>query len=149
MSTERRSEERLAVRSLEGYGVEEPSGLRVVNVSRKGLAVKCAAPIGPADGVIRFGLPLPGRHRLLPVRARVVWESGSSGENDPLPLQYGLAFSGMEETDALILEAYLEFLRRDAEIARLGPVREKLDRIQRDIEIAHAQEEKKTAAYLH
>jgi len=147
---ERREEERLFVRSWEEYGLAEPPGLRVLNVSSKGLALKSAQPLGPRDSLIRLELPLPGRFRLLPVRAKVVWEARASGDgSDPFPLEYGLAFSGMGETETLILDAYLEFLRRDAQIAKLGPVREKIERIQREIEIAHAQEERKAATYLH
>jgi hypothetical protein len=71
-------------------------------------------------------------------------ETGGSGW-----FRYGLVFNGIDRISELILDAYVEFLRRDLHIAQLEEAWLKLKRVHQKIELLIAFEEKKMADFLH
>ena len=55
----------------------------------------------------------------------------------------------MDKVSKLILDAYLDFLRRDVHIARLDQALQKLKAIKEKIDVSIACEEKKKITMLH
>jgi len=97
-----------------------------------------------------FELPLPVRADSVTLVAKIVWEdrpleafgTGSS-------ITYGLCFDQMDNVSQLILDAYLDFLRRDVHIVQLEQAWKKLRKVQEKIEILVACEERKNVTVLH
>ena len=146
---ERREHERLPVRLSKPHDVRQHLPYRVVNVSRSGSFLESREPIGEVQSAITFELPLPAGAESLTLPARIVWrtldrETGQSGW-----FRYGLVFSGIDRISELILDAYVEFLRRDLHIAQLEEAWLKLKRVHEKIELLIAFEEKKMADFLH
>ncbi len=146
---ERREHERLPVRQAKSGGASEILPYRVLNVSRSGCYLESREPIGEVESAIVFELPLPAGADSLTLAARVVWKDADP-ERDPAGcLHYGLSFDPADRVSEMILEAYVEFLRRDLHIAQLEAAWLKLKNVHEKIELLIAYEEKKAASFLH
>jgi len=146
---ERREHERLPVRLSKPHDIEQHLPYRVVNVSKSGCFLESRKALGEVHSAIAFELPLPADADSLTLPARIVWravdrETGGSGW-----FRYGLVFNGIDRISELILDAYVEFLRRDLHIAQLEEAWLKLKRVHEKIELLIAFEEKKMADFLH
>jgi hypothetical protein len=146
---ERRAHERLPVRLSKPHDDEHYLPYRVVNVSKSGCFLESRNTLGEVQSAIVLELPLPADADSLTLPARIVWrdvdrETGGSGR-----FRYGLVFNGIDRVSELILDAYVEFLRRDLHIAQLEEAWLKLKRVHEKIELLIAFEEKKMADFLH
>jgi hypothetical protein len=146
---ERREHERLPVRLSKPNDFGQHLPYRVVNVSRSGCFLESRKPLGEVQSAIAFELPLPAGAESLTLPARIVWravdrETGQSGW-----FRCGIVFSGIDRISELILDAYVEFLRRDLHIAQLEEAWLKLKRVHEKIELLIAFEEKKMTDFLH
>lgn len=146
---ERRESERFPVRQLTAYGSHKAIPYRIVNVGRAGCSLESREPLGEVDSSIVLDLPLPADTESLALAARIVWEEGDPESEERHCLRYGLSFDGMDKMSEMILDAYLDFLRRDVHIAQLEEAWMKLKRVHEKIEVLIAFEEKKKAAFLH
>lgn len=146
---ERREEERLSVRQTKPHTVEENLPYRVMNVSKSGCFLESRTPLGEVDAAIAFELPLPAGADSLTVPARIMWSAVEEETEASGRFRYGIMFNGIDRISALILDAYVEFLRRDLHIAQLEEAWLKLKRVHEKIELLIAYEEKKTASFLH
>lgn len=146
---ERREHERLPVRQVEGGGAGPWLPYRVLNVSKSGCYLESPKPIGEVESAIVFELPLPAGADSLTLAARVVWQDADPEREQSGGFRYGLSFNPADRVSELILEAYVEFLRRDLHIAQLEEAWLKLKRVHEKIELLIAYEEKKTASFLH
>lgn len=146
---ERRKDERLPVRQREGLQPARPFPYRIVNVSKSGCSVASRQELWPAQGTIVLDLPLPGRADRLRVGARVVWKGSERETSIEEPFLYGLHFEKLDKGNQLILDLYLDFLRRDLHLARLDEAWRKLKLAQEKINLLLAWEERKASPYLH
>lgn len=145
---ERREHERYPVRPLDERGIRQETSHRVTNISKSGCSVQSNQPLGDLDAKIRFELPLPTRSGNVMLSARIVWSSLDPDGDDGV-YRCGVVFAEMDRVSDLILDAYLDFLRRDVHIARLEKARKDLQEIRSQIDLTVAVEEKKKAPYLH
>ncbi|MEW6441358.1 MAG: PilZ domain-containing protein [bacterium] len=146
---ERRKDQRFPVRSWASYGIPDPTELRILDVSASGCALETPGGLGETGTVVRFQLPLPGRYAALSVTAKIVW-TAPIREREPRPfIRQGLRFVEMDARGELILAAYLDFLGRDITIAKLSSARRKIEGVREQLDIAVAEEERKTVLYLH
>jgi len=146
---ERREHERLPVRLSRPHDVEQCLPYRVVNVSRSGCFLESRKPLGEVQSAIAFELPLPAGAESLTLPARIVWRAVDRGRGQSGWFRYGLVFSEIDRISELILDAYVEFLRRDLHIAQLEEAWLKLKRVHEKIELLIAYEEKKMTDFLH
>ena len=146
---ERREHERLPVRQTRPHGSERDLPYRVVNVSKSGCFLETRKALGEVRSSIAFEMPLPGGADSLTLGARIVWKTSDPDREASGWLMYGLSFSGIDRISELILDAYIEFLRRDLHVAQLEEAWLKLKRVHEKIELLIAFEEKKTASFLH
>lgn len=146
---ERRREERLPVRPKEEALGEERFPYRIVNVSKSGCSVASRDKLWPDRALAVLDLPLPGRADRLRVRARVVWEGSDPGEVEQEPFLYGLEFDEMDKGSRLILDLYLDYLRRELHLARLDEAWRKLKLAHEKLNLLLAWEERKASPYLH
>ncbi len=143
---ERRREERLPVRPREEAPEANRFPYRVLNVSKSGCSVASREKLWPARDVVALDLPLPGRADRLRVRARVVWEGSDPGEAEYL---YGLQFEEVDKGSRLILDLYLDYLRRELHLARLDEAWRKLKLAHEKLNLLLAWEERKASPYIH
>ena len=146
---ERREHERLPVRQTKRRSDEKSLPYRVVNVSKSGCFLESRKALGEVHSSIAFELPLPAGADSLTLGARIVWRSADRGKEESGWATYGLSFNGIDRTSELILDAYIEFLRRDLHVAQLEEAWLKLKRVHEKIELLIAFEEKKTTSFLH
>ena len=146
---ERREHERLPVRQTKRPSNERSFPYRVVNVSRSGCFLESRKALGEVRSAIAFDLPLPAGADSLTLGARIVWKAMDQEREESGWFRYGLNFDGMDKTSELILDAYVEFLRRDLHVAQLEEAWLKLKRVHEKIEILIAFEEKKGSSFLH
>jgi len=106
-------------------------------------------PLGEVQSPIAFELPLPAGAESLTLPARIVWRAVDRGIGQSGSFRYGLVFSEIDRISELILDAYVEFLRRDLHIAQLEEAWLKLKRVHEKIELLIAFEEKKMTDFLH
>ena len=150
----KRKHERLPVRQLKNQetAIEWPH--RVLNISESGCAVESEIALGCEDTEINFDLPLPTKTNSVTLTAKIVWEENreegiKEAAKEESSYQYGLSFGEMDKVSKLILDAYLDFLRRDVHIARLDLALQKLKTIKEKIDVSIAYEEKKKITMLH
>ena len=146
---ERREHERLPVRQLPAHGADESLPYRVVNVSKSGCYLESRQTLGDVESAIAFELPLPAGADGLTLSARIVWRDKRPEEDLSGWVRYGLCFKGVDRVGGLILDAYVDFLRRDLHVARLEEAWLKLKKVHEKIELLIAYEEKKTTSFLH
>ncbi len=146
---ERREHERLPVRKVQTQGEENPLPYEVVNVSKSGCFLEAGKALGEVESAILFELPLPAGADSLTLSARIVWRNADPETEDAGRFKYGLHFSGTDRVSDLILDAYVEFLRRDLHVAQLEEAWRKLKKVHEKIELLIACEEKKAASFLH
>ena len=144
---ERREHERLPVRQAQG--VDHSLPYRVMNVSKTGCFLETRQPLGEVESTIAFELPLPAGADSLTLAARIVWRDADPERELSGWFRYGLSFKGIDRISELILDAYVEFLRRDLHVAQLEDAWHKLKRVHERIELLIAYEEKKTTSFLH
>ncbi len=146
---ERRKNERVSVRLLRSSSKgSRPAAYRLINVSAVGCAIECSECLDAEEGRIVFDLPLPARVDSLRLEAKIVWGSYEDTGGDSR-FQYGLCFEEMNTVSRAILDAYLDYLRRDVHVAKLEEAWQRLREVQERIELLVACEERKEAAYLH
>lgn len=146
---EKRKRERLPVRRTEDQRAYQDFPYEVINVSKSGCAVESQCSLGNVHSRIDFDLPLPGKVDRLKLIARVVWQEMAPGHEAQAACLYGLQFSAMDESSELILDLYLDYLRREVHLARLDEAWRKLQLAQERISVLLACEEKKTVHFLH
>ncbi len=146
---ERREHERLPVRQTKPQQGEKNLPYRVVNVSKSGCFLESRRVLGEIRSAIVFELPLPAGADSLTVPARIVWGTVSRESQGSGGFRYGLAFDGVDRVSELILDAYVEFLRRDLHVQQLEEAWLKLKRVHEKIELLIAYEEKKMTDLLH
>jgi len=151
----KRKHERLPVRQLKNKETVIDWPHRVLNISESGCAVESVVALGNEEGQINFDLPLPTKTNSVTLTAKIVWEANQEEQEKAETLeedssyQYGLSFGDMDKVSKLILDAYLDFLRRDVHIARLDLALQKLKAIKEKIDVSIAYEEKKKITMLH
>ncbi|MEW6440504.1 MAG: PilZ domain-containing protein [bacterium] len=145
---ERRGDERLPVRQVEAQGGCGSFSYRVLNISRSGCAVETSQCLWNEHATIPFELPLPGKVDRLKLNARIVWHEPARNGGQ-LSSVYGIHFPALEPSSELILDLYLDYLRREIHLARLDEAWRKLQLAQERISMLIACEEKKIAPYLH
>jgi len=146
---ERRTHDRVSVRLLRSsLNGSRPSAYRLLNVSTVGCAIECGECLDVEGGRIVFELPLPARVDSLKLGAKVIWGCYEDAEGSAR-FQYGLCFEEMNTVSRAILDAYLDYLRRDVHVAKLEEAWQRLKEVQERIELLVACEERKEAAYLH
>ena len=126
---ERREHERLPVRQTQS--VEASMPYRVMNVSKSGCFLETRRPLGEVESVIAFELPLPAGADSLTLGARIVWRDADPEMEQSGWFRYGLSFNGLDRISELILDAYVEFLRRDLHVAQLEDAWLKLKRVRK------------------
>ena len=146
---ERREHERLPVRQTKRHSKERRFPYRVVNVSKSGCFLESRKALGQVQSAIAFELPLPAGADSLTLGAQIVWKAADLEIEESGWFMYGLSFKGIDKTSELILDAYIEFLRRDLHVAQLEEAWLKLKRVHEKIELLIAFEEKKAASFLH
>jgi hypothetical protein len=146
---DRRKQRRLPVRPLRSYEIYAPYPYRVVDISRSGCAVESNRPLGKLGTQIPFDLPLPACTDSSPLTARIVWTSLHVQGDGTGCHRYGLCFGEMGKVGRLILEAYLDYLRKDVHLARLDETWRKLKTAMDNLEVVAAVEERKKAPFLH
>jgi hypothetical protein len=146
---ERREHERLPVRQSKRHRNERDFPYRVVNVSKSGCFLESRRPLGEVQSAFAFELPLPAGADSITLGAQIVWRIADQEREESGWFRYGLSFNGIDKTSELILEAYIEFLRRDLHVAQLEEAWLKLKRVHEKIELLIAFEEKKAASFLH
>jgi hypothetical protein len=146
---ERRRDERLPVRSKEGVPETDRFPYRIVNVSKSGCSVASRHELWPAEAATVLDLPLPGRADRLRVSARVVWKGSEHETAEAEPFLYGLEFEKLDKGSQLILDLYLDYLRRELHLARLDEAWRKLKLAHEKINLLLAWEERKASPYLH
>ncbi len=146
---ERREHERLPVRQTQPENIDLLLPYRVMNVSKSGCFLESRKALGAVETVIPFELPLPAGADSLTLAARIVWRDADPGREETGRFRYGLSFNGIDRVSELILDAYVEFLRRDLHVTQLEEAWLKLKRVHEKIELLIAFEEKKTASFLH
>ena len=146
---ERRENERLPVRQSKRHKHERSFPYRVVNVSKSGCLLESRKALGEVQSAIAFELPLPAGADSITLGAQIVWRVGDQEREESGWFNYGLSFNGIDKTSELILDAYVEFLRRDLHVAQLEEAWLKLKRVHEKIELLIAFEEKKAASFLH
>ena len=146
---ERRAHERLPVRQIQAQNVDHSLPYRVMNVSKTGCFLETQQPLGTVESAIAFELPLPAGADSLTLAARIVWRDADPEREMSGRFRYGLSFHGIDKIGELILDAYVEFLRRDLHVAQLEDAWLKLKRVHEKIELLIAYEEKKAASFLH
>ncbi len=146
---ERREHDRLPVRQIPAHGVNKSLPYRIMNVSKTGCFLESRKTLGEVESAIAFELPLPAGADGLTLRARIVWQEEGPEEGPSGCFRYGLSFAGVDKVSELILDAYVEFLRRDLHVARLEEAWLKLKKVHEKIELLIAYEEKKAASFLH
>jgi PilZ domain len=146
---ERREQERLPIRQTTPQSIEQLLPYRVVNVSKSGCFLESREVLGEVESAIAFELPLPAGAESLTLGARIVWRSVDTEGEKSVWFRYGLHFNGIDRISELILDAYIEFLRRDLHVAQLEEAWLKLKRVHEKIELLIAFEEKKMASFLH
>ncbi len=149
MEMERRVHPRFPVRQSPSGGSRTRFPIRILNVSRTGCFLESRLPVGEPRGRFTFELPLPTGEDTLTLSARIIWEDRDGGGAHRCLYRYGLRFEPMDSISELILDAYLDFLRRDLHVAQLEEAWRKLKQVHEKIEILIAAEEKKTTAFLH
>jgi len=146
---EKRGQERISVhpgkRNSPGAG---GFPYRMANISRTGCAIESRESLEVRDGRVAFELPLPARVDSLLLSARVIWASYGDACGCPR-YRYGLCFEEMDPVSRSILEAYIEFLRRDSHVVKLEEAWTKLKDVQQRIELLVACEERKTVSFLN
>ncbi len=145
----KRKNERLPVRVLKSQQSTKKWSHRVVNISETGCAVESNVEMRANDSEFSFDLPLPTKTSSVSLNAKIVWENTELDNAESSVYQYGICFSDMDRVSKLILDAYLDFLRRDVHIARLDVALQKLKSIKEKIDVSIAFEEKKKATVLH
>ncbi len=148
---EKREHERFPVRQFQrSFKLYKSRLYHITNISKSGCFMESRDVFPASDGRIAFDLPLPARADGVTLAAKIVWETKSIGDNDgKVVYQYGLSFEDMDNVSTMILDAYLDFLRRDVHIAQLEQAWQKLKKVQERIEILIACEEKKSADFIH
>ena len=146
---ERREYERLPVRQMKPQRSEKSLSYRVVNVSKSGCFLESRSALGEIRSAIVFELPLPAGADSLTVPARIVWGTVDRESRGVGAFRYGLVFDGIDRVSELILDAYVEFLRRDLHVQQLEEAWLKLKRVHEKIELLIAYEEKKMTDFLH
>jgi len=146
---ERREHERIPVRQIPAQTVDHSLPCRVMNVSKSGCFLETRQPLGEVESSIAFELPLPAGADSLTLAARIVWRDADLEMEQSGWFRYGLSFNGTDRISELILDAYVEFLRRDLHVAQLEDAWHKLKRVHEKIELLIACEEKKVASFLH
>lgn len=147
---ERREDERLAVRQYKRLTrIYDSNSYRVMNISKTGCALESRESLGLQDEKIVFDLPLPSRADSVTMAAKIVWEERGEDRTGATRFRYGLCFDEMDNVSCSILEAYLDFLRRDVHIVKLEEAWGKLKEVQEKIEILVACEERKDIPFLH
>ena len=146
---ERREHDRLPVRQIPEHGINKSLPYRVMNVSKSGCFLESRQTLGEVEAAIAFELPLPAGADGLTLGARIVWRDEAPEEKPSGWFRYGLSFHGVDKVSELILEAYVEFLRRDLHVARLEEAWLKLKKVHEKIELLIAYEEKKATSFLH
>ena len=147
---ERRTSERLAVRLFKrSHENKESYPYRVLNISKVGCALESRAFLGEESRRIVFDLPLPARAESVTLAVRVIWESKCEDRAGAPRYHYGMRFEELDDVSRSILEAYLDFLRRDVHIAKLEEAWGKLKEVQQKIEVLVAFEERKDTSFLH
>jgi hypothetical protein len=146
---ERRAHERLPVRLSKPNDVGHHLPYRVVNVSKSGCFLESRKALGEVQSAIALELPLPADADSLTLPAQIVWRDVDRDTGGAGWFRYGLVFNGIDRVSELILDAYVEFLRRDLHIAQLEEAWLKLKRVHEKIELLIAFEEKKMADFLH
>ena len=146
---ERRQHERLPVRQTQAHNSDHSLPYRVMNVSKSGCFLESREALGEVASPVAFDLPLPAGADKLTLRARIVWRDADPESEQSGWFRYGLRFNGIDGISELILDAYVEFLRRDLHVAQLENAWLKLKKVHEKIELLIAFEEKKTASFLH
>ncbi len=146
---ERREHERIPVRQVPAQTVDHSLPYRVMNVSKSGCFLETRQPLGEVESSLAFELPLPAGADSLTLAARIVWRDADPEMEQSGWFRYGLSFDGTDRISELILDAYVEFLRRDLHVAQLEDAWHKLKRVHEKIELLIACEEKKVASFLH
>ena len=146
---ERREHERLPVRQVQAQSDGHSLPYRVVNVSKTGCLLETRQPLGRVESAVAFELPLPAGADSLTLPARIVWRDVDPEGERLGRFRYGLSFNGIDRISGLILDAYVEFLRRDLHVAQLEDAWHKLKRVHEKLELLIAYEEKKAASFLH
>jgi len=147
---ERREDERLAVRHFNRPNiVYKSASFKVMNLSKSGCALESKEFMGTEDRRIVIDLPLPSRADSVTLAAKIVWEQRSEDQGGLPRFRYGLCFGEMDNVSRSILDAYLDFLKRDVHIVKLEEAWGKLKEVQEKIEILVAFEEKKDVPFLH
>ncbi len=146
---ERREYERLPVRKIETQGTAKPLPYEVLNVSKSGCFLEAWEALGEVESAIDFELPLPAGADSLTLSARIVWRDADPETEQAGRFRYGLSFGGTDRVSDLILDAYVEFLKRDLHVAQLEEAWRKLKKVHEKIELLIAYEEKKAASFLH
>lgn len=147
---ERRENERLAVRQFNRPKiVSKSNSFKVMNLSKSGCALESHQFMGEQESRVVFDLPLPSRADSVTLAAKIVWEERSEDRTGLPRFRYGLCFEEMDSVSRSILDAYLDFLKRDVHIVKLEEAWGKLKEVQEKIEILVAFEERKDTPFLH
>ena len=146
---ERRGQERVLVRPVRrGTSITRVFPHRVTDISKTGCAIESRESLDVQNGRVVFELPLPARVDSLPLAARVVWARYGDASGSP-QYRYGLCFEEIDLVSRSILDAYLEFLRRDVHIVKLEEAWTRLKDVQQRIELMVACEERKAVTFLN
>jgi len=139
----------LPVRQIGESQGPRPFPYRVLNISKSGCAIESMRLLPNAHSDMDFDLPLPGKVDKLKLNARVVWQGLSSRGESKVVYLYGIQFTETDRSSELILDLYLDYLRREVHLARLDEAWRKLQIAHERISVLIACEEKKGEPYLH
>ena len=146
---ERRKHRRFLVRQENYYRAPVPHPYRVVNVSRSGCFIESTRILGRMETDILFHLPLPADADSLPLLARIVRQVGEVTRDNRNYILYALQFESMDDLSEMILEVYLDFLKKEVHVAQLEETWLKVKRVFEKVEILTACEERKKISLLH
>ena len=104
--SERRCNERVLLSVPQELGVEKAKNVYLVGLSAHGAEIACLEE--PRwDGVLQFCLQLPEGMHTLSITSEVVWQRKERAWHA------GIRFVSLSEMDRQILEAYVDYLKRE------------------------------------
>lgn len=127
---ERRYSERVLLSTPQKLDTEGEENLYLVGLSHNGAAIACMGKPN-WNGSVRFCLSLPPGIHTISLSGEIVWQKKKK------KWYAGVKFVSLSEVDKQILEAYVDYLKRDKELQEirktlhmnLEQLKEKLDRL--------------------
>jgi hypothetical protein len=141
-TVEKREYERFLAREVKPKEARATHVYRILNISRSGCLLESRKVLGAPNSSIIFDLPLPADAESLTLAARIVRKDGCRPEEQATSPRYGLEFDRMDRVSEMILDAYLDFVRKDMHIAKLEEACRKLRRVREELKLLIPGQEK-------